>query len=347
MLKTEILRVDPASIDLNKIQKAAKILRDGGLVAFPTETVYGLGANALNPRAVGKIFKVKGRPPDNPLIIHIGGKSELERLATNIPQQVELLIENFWPGPLTIVLQKAPIVSQIVNSGLETVAIRMPSNKIALSLIKESQIPIAAPSANISTRPSPTCAEHVINDLKGRIDAIIDGGETNIGVESTVIDLTTTPITLLRPGGVTFEDLQKILGKNNIEKLKYNPQEKIGAVKSPGMKYRHYSPKADVFLVEGRSHKIKLKVQEIATNYKKEGYKVGIITINQKRQYQADIVEFIGSDFKTIAKNIFKTFRKFDDKDIDIIVIEGVKEKKLGLAIMNRLRKAAREIIQV
>jgi L-threonylcarbamoyladenylate synthase len=347
ILKTEILRVDPVSIDLNKIQKAAKILRDGGLVAFPTETVYGLGADALSPRAVEKIFKVKGRPPDNPLIIHIGDKLELEKLAKNIPQKVEVLIENFWPGPLTIVLQKSSIVPKIVNAGLETVAIRMPSNKIALSLIKEFKVPIAAPSANISTRPSPTSAKHVINDLNGMIDAIIDGGETNIGVESTVIDLTTTPITLLRPGGVTFEDLQKILGKNNIEKSKYNPDEKIAAAKSPGMKYRHYSPKADVFLVEGKSDRIELKVQEIATNFEKKGYKVGIITINQKHQYQADTVEFIGSDLETIAKNIFKTFRKFDNKDMDIIIMEGVKEKRLGLAIMNRLRKAAKKIIQV
>ena len=179
-LKTKIIKIARENIDANKIRKAANILREGGLVAFPTETVYGLGADALNPKGVSKIFKVKGRPPDNPLIIHIGDKTDLEKLAVNIPQDAELLIKKFWPGPLTLVLKKSSIIPKIVNAGLDTVAIRMPSNKIALSLIRGAKVPIAAPSANISTRPSPTSAEHVINDLGGKIDLIIDGGRQTL-----------------------------------------------------------------------------------------------------------------------------------------------------------------------
>ncbi|MFO8019031.1 MAG: L-threonylcarbamoyladenylate synthase [Promethearchaeia archaeon] len=344
-MRTQLIKIDPENIDANNIRKSANILRNGGLVAFPTETVYGLGANALNPNAVCKIFEVKGRPPDNPLIIHIGRKADLERLAVNIPQDAELLIKNFWPGPLTLILKKSSIIPKIVNAGLETVAIRMPSNKIALSLIKEANVPISAPSANISTRPSPTSADHVINDLGEKVDLIIDGGETNIGVESSVIDLTTTPRTLLRPGGVTFEDLQAVLGKNNVQKLDSKPQYDQFKPKSPGMKYRHYSPKADVFLVEGQTPNVEEKVQEIATYYKKEGCKVGIMTVKETHHYQADKVKFIGHDFETIAQNMFKTFRKFDKNGMDVIIMEGVEEKQLGLAIMNRLRKAAKEII--
>lgn len=346
-LKTKIIKIARENIDANKIRKAANILREGGLVAFPTETVYGLGADALNPKGVSKIFKVKGRPPDNPLIIHIGDKTDLEKLAVNIPQDAELLIKKFWPGPLTLVLKKSSIIPKIVNAGLDTVAIRMPSNKIALSLIRGAKVPIAAPSANISTRPSPTSAEHVINDLGGKIDLIIDGGETNIGVESSVIDLTTTPRILLRPGGVTFEDLQAVLGKNNLQKLHSKPEDKQLKPKSPGMKYRHYSPIADVFLVEGRTENVEKKVKELAIYYKEKGCKVGIMTIKEMHQYQADKVKFIGSDFESVAQNMFKTFRKFDKNDIDIIIMEGVKEKQLGLAIMNRLRKAASKIIYV
>ncbi|MGV9199203.1 MAG: L-threonylcarbamoyladenylate synthase [Promethearchaeia archaeon] len=346
-MRTQIIKIDPENIDARDIRTAANILLEGGLVAFPTETVYGLGANALNPEAVRKIFETKGRPPDNPLIIHIRDKADLERLAVNIPPDADLLIENFWPGPLTLILKKSSIIPNIVNAGLDTVAIRMPSNKIALSLIKEANVPIAAPSANISTRPSPTSADHVINDLGGKVDLVIDGGKTNIGVESSVINLTTTPRILLRPGGVTFEDLQAILGKNNIQKLSSKPQSTQLTPKSPGMKYRHYSPRADVIIVEGQAQHVEKKVQEIATHYKKEGCKVGIVTIKQKHHYKADEVKFIGSDFATIAQNLFKTFRKFDKNDMDVVIMEGVEEKQLGLAIMNRVRKAAKEIIHL
>lgn len=346
-MRTELININPEDIDPEKVRRAAEILRKGGLVAFPTETVYGLGADALNPHAVSKIFQVKGRPPDNPLIIHIGMPSYIRELAVDIPDEAETLMKTFWPGPLTLVLKKSSLIPEIVNAGLNTVAIRMPSNKIALSLIKEAKVPIAAPSANLSTMPSPTCAEHVINDLDGKIEAIIDGGATNIGVESTVIDLTASPITLLRPGGVTFEELQVLLGKNNVRKLSFIQTDAQMAPKSPGMKYRHYSPKAEVILVKSAIQNAEEKIQEIVDNFRKKGCKVGIMTIKETQHYNADEVIFIGSDFETIARNIFKTFRTFDKKNMDIVIVEGVEERKLGLAIMNRLRKAAKRIINV
>lgn len=344
---TQILKINANNPDMSKIKIAAGILRSGGLVAFPTETVYGLGANALDAKAVEKIFQVKGRPADNPLIVHIADKEEVHRLARQIPKKAEKLMDKFWPGPLTLVLKKSKIVPKITTGRLETVAIRMPAHKIALALIKEARVPIAAPSANISGKPSPTSVEHVIQDLHGKIGAIIDAGKTKIGVESTVLDLTVNPPILLRPGGVTLEELKNILGKVKVHLGVKGAKLGRIIVKSPGMKYRHYAPNASIIVVEGKYQDTKRKIQELVDKYRKERKKVGVITIDKTHNYKADTVKFVGNNSKAIAKNLFKTFREFDKEKIDVIIAEGVEEKGLGLAIMNRLRKAAIKIIKI
>ncbi|MBU1204733.1 MAG: threonylcarbamoyl-AMP synthase [Nanoarchaeota archaeon] len=345
-MKTKIIKINPKNIEISKIKAAARILRKGGLVAFPTETVYGLGADALNPKAVKKIFEAKGRPADNPLIVHIADKEEVYRLAKEVPEEAEKLMDKFWPGPLTLVLKKSKIVPDIITGGLDSVAIRMPANKIALALIKEAKVPVAAPSANLFSKPSPTSAEHVIQDLYGKIDVIIDSGETEIGVESTVLDLTTKPATLLRPGGITLEELERVLGKIKIHPIIKGKKVKNIIAKSPGMKYKHYSPNADVILVEGAYQEVKKRIQKLVYKHKKEGKNIGVMTANENHEYKADLIKFVGNDFNTIAKNLFKIFREFDKEKVDIIIAEGVSDKGLGLAIMNRLRKAAYEIIK-
>lgn len=344
-MKTKIIKINPKNPKISKIKIAAKILRKGGLVAFPTETVYGLGANALNPQGVKKIFEAKGRPKDNPLIVHIAEKEEVHRLTKEIPKEAEKLMDKFWPGPLTLVLKKAKIVPTVTTGGIDTVAIRMPAYKIALALIKEAKIPVAAPSANSFGRPSPTSAEHVIQDLYGKIDAIIDGGETKIGVESTVLDLTTDPPTLLRPGGITLEELKEILGKVEIHPTVKGKKVKEIVAKSPGMKYRHYAPNASVIVVEGKYERVKEKIQELVNKYRKRGKRVGVMVVSKNHSYKADAIKFMGSNFTAIARNLFKTFREFDKEKIDVIIAEGVDDRGLGLAVMNRLRKAAYKLI--
>ncbi len=298
------------------LRLAAETLKRGGLVAFPTETVYGLGANALDGKAVEKIFEAKGRPNDNPLIVHVSDKEELFALVSKVPEKAQKLMDKFWPGPLTLVLNKSKSVPRAVTAGQETVAIRMPNNKIALELIKQSGIPVAAPSANVSTRPSPTEAKHVLEDLDGKIDAIIDGGRTDIGLESTVIDLTSETPTILRPGKITKEELEKVIGKIEIKT-------KAGKVaKAPGMKYKHYSPKARVILV---------RKKEIPSLKRKLGTKKTGIILKE-------------GTFEEFAKSLFSKFREMDKRGIEVILVEKIKEKGLGVAIMNRLKKAAGEI---
>jgi L-threonylcarbamoyladenylate synthase len=325
-MNTKVIQADKR--DVGEIREAAEALREGGLVAFPTETVYGLGANALDPEAVAKIFKAKGRPQDNPLIVHIADKNDLKRLVKKIPEKATALTDAFWPGPLTLILKKSDIIPEVITGGLDTVAIRMPDNDIALALIKDSKVPIAAPSANLSGRPSPTSAKHVADDLSGRIAYIVDGGRTRIGVESTVLDLTVEPPTLLRPGGITTKEIEDVVGKIAVRPAKR------GAVRSPGMKYRHYSPKARVVLAK------KGEIQNLADKYMGESLKVGIMATDNGK-YGADIVRSVGEDYDEIANNLFETFREFDRDNVDIIIAQGVKEEGLGLAIMNRLKKAS------
>jgi len=324
-------------VDWEKIKIAARFIREGKLVAFPTETVYGLGADALNENAVKRIFKAKGRPPDNPLIIHIAEFEQVYELASEVPEKAKILAEKFWPGPLTIVLPKGDKVPHATTGGLETVAIRMPAHEIALALIKTSKRPIAAPSANISGKPSPTLAEHVADDFYGRIECIIDGGETKIGVESTVIDLTTEPPMLLRPGGLPLEEIERVIGK-----IKIHPAVKgrpVKLAKAPGMKYKHYAPEAQVIVIEGERKKVKEKIKELVKEYKAQGMKVGVMATGDF--YEADAYFNIGESEEEIARNLFKALRELDKSGVDIILAEGIEERGLGLAVMNRLKKAA------
>ena len=345
MKQTLLLKVNPENPDPTKIQTAAQIIQNGGLVAFPTETVYGLGADALNPDAVLALFEAKKRPLDNPPIIHIADTREVYKLAQEVPKKAELIMKEFWPGPLTLIFKRSSIVPNVTVAGLDTVAIRMPKHKVALALIKQSDCPIAAPSANLAGKPSPTTAKHVYEDLNGRIDAILDGGPTSIGVESTVLDLSVDPPMVLRPGGTTFEALKQVLGNVQlhpfVEAEKELPLEKI---KSPGMKHRHYAPKAEVILVEGTVSAVKSKIQELADAYALKDAKVGILATDEtQKSYRAAVVKSLGSRFNLaiIAQNLFRLLREVDAENVDVIIAEGIPSEGMGLAVMNRLRKAS------
>ncbi len=347
MIDTKIVKVDPDNIDYNIIQEAAEIINRGGVVVFPTETVYGIGADALNDEAVDKIFKAKGRPQDNPLIVHIADYSELYNLASDIPENVRILADEFWPGPLTMILNKRDVLSDKITAGLRTAAIRFPVNKIALALIRESGKPIAAPSANTSGKPSPTEAGHVIEDLMGKVDMIIDGGSTDIGLESTVVDMTGDVPMILRPGNVTQEDIAGVLGKCDYDPSIIKSDEKI-IPKSPGQKYRHYSPKARVILYKGSIENIVEKINYDYDKFSSEGYKVGIMSTVQTEKYYTEKIKITVGDrtkLLTISSNLFKVLREFDHMDIDLILAEQVDEKGLGKAIMNRLGKASSQTI--
>lgn len=329
-MKTTLLKINSRNPELEKINLVSKAIICGKLVAFPTETVYGLGANAFDQKAISQIFKVKGRPQDNPLIVHIFDISQVEQLAKVFPQSAQRLIKEFWPGPLTIVLKKKKIVPKIVTAGLDSVAIRMPENKIALKLIKQSKVPIVAPSANLSGKPSPTKARHVIDDIFGKVDYIIDGGNCKIGIESTVIDFTSKVPTILRPGYITKEDIEKVIGKVEISKSKSKT-----APKAPGMKYKHYSPKAKVRLIS--KNKIKLEIKKQLENKEK----IAIITFNNKIENK-DLV--FSKDYNQLidySKNLFSDFRFADKKKASAIIVQEVPDQKFGHSIMNRLKKAA------
>jgi len=344
MKRTIILKVNSERPEVDKIKAAAKIIREGGLVAFPTETVYGLGADALNPEAVRRIYAAKKRPLDNPIIVHISDKRDLYKLAREVPENIDELTR-LWPGPLTIILKASEAVPRETTGGLDTVAIRMPNHKVALALIRESGVPIAAPSANLAGRPSPTTAEHVKQDLNGRIDMILDAGPTRIGVESTVVDLTSNPPQILRPGGFPFEDLKRI-----IKDLRLHPsvtadrEVYIERPPSPGMKHRHYAPKAKLILVEGRMEALTDKIQELVNKYSCDGRRVGVLSTDEtKHLYRADVVKSLGSrnDPACMARKLFRLLREFDEEKVDVIIAEGVPMRHLGLAVMNRLRKAS------
>jgi L-threonylcarbamoyladenylate synthase len=345
MKETLILKVDYEKPDGEKINLAAEVIRRGGLVAFPTETVYGLGADALNPDAVREIYTVKMRPLDNPIIVHVASKNDVYRLAESIPERAEKLMDIFWPGPLTLVLKASRIVPRVITGGLDTVAIRMPKHKVALALIRASETPIAAPSANLAGKPSPTVAEHVIQDLYGRIDVIIDAGPTNIGVESTVLDLTCDPPQILRPGGATYEELRNVLGEVDIHPSALAKSDlHVERARSPGMKHKHYAPKAEMILVEGEFYLIVGKIRELAEQHTKAGRKVGVLATDESMSnYKVGIVKSLGSrrDLSLAAKNLFKVLREFDEEGVDLIIAEGFPQEGLGLAIMNRLRRAA------
>jgi len=337
-MKTLVLKVDPRKIDFEKIDLAAEEIKKGNLVAFPTETVYGLGADAYNEEAVKKIFQVKGRPYYDPLIVHIAELSDLERLSREIPSVAWLLADTFWPGPLTLVVKKSKLVSPLVTANLDTVAVRMPANCIALSLIKRAQTPIVAPSANLFGRTSPTQAQHVLEDLNGKIEVIIDGGETRVGVESTVLDITVEPVQVLRAGGISLEQLHKV-----IDQVALN-RELERDFRSPGRLKSHYSPRAKLILVEKKGEEQIKEVYNLASQYTSLGYKVGIMVKEEnKERYQDFQIKVLGKGnrLSSCAANLFKILRNFDQEGFEVIIAEGLEEKGLGLAIMERLRKAS------
>jgi L-threonylcarbamoyladenylate synthase len=345
MKQTIVLKVDSRQPDIEKVRSAANFIREGGLVAFPTETVYGLGADALNQKAVLALFEAKKRPLDNPPIVHVENVDDVYRLSEQVPSMAERLIRAFWPGPLTLVFKRSKSVPDVTVAGLDTIAVRMPQHVIALALIRESNRPIAAPSANLAGRPSPTSAKHVLDDLNGRIDAILDGGLTLIGVESTVLDLSVNPPLVLRPGGTSLEELRKVLGDVKLHPFVVAEKEvSIEKTRSPGMKHKHYAPNAKVIVVEGTIPAVLAKVKELAESYRLKGAKVGILATDEtSAAYGADVIKSLGSRFNlaVVAKNLFSLLREFDAECVDVIIAEGVPTEGLGLAVMNRLRKSS------
>jgi L-threonylcarbamoyladenylate synthase len=339
-METKILKINPFDVNLEKINIAADIIKLGGLVVFPTETVYGLGANALNENAVKKIYKAKGRPADNPLIMHF---DKLEKIKDYVYITEELLekINIFVPGPITFVLKRKSIVPNIITANMDTVAVRIPAHPIANKLIEMSGVPIAAPSANLSGKPSPTIAEHVVEDMKGRVDVIIDGGNVDFGLESTVIDLTEDIPTILRPGPITPENLKEVFGKIKIPDFVYG-KGKVDTAKAPGMKYRHYAPDKKTILVEYSENRINI-IKEKIKNYKNP---LLVIFEEDKKFFNEYDIMISGSkdNYYKIAVNLFSILRDADKTDNDVIIIEGVLDKGLGISIMNRLRKASSEI---
>jgi L-threonylcarbamoyladenylate synthase len=346
--RTDIMKINEKRPNHVIISKATKLICNGEIIAFPTETVYGLGANALDPSAVSKIFEIKGRPSDNPLIIHIADMKTLRTLVNQIPPRANRIIKKFWPGPVTLVLKKSNIVPKITTGGLSTVAVRMPRNNVALALIRNSGLPIAAPSANISGRPSPTTATHVKDDLGGKIKLILDGGSTKIGIESTVIDMTQHTPMILRPGGISKEAIEKEIGKVLLHNSLIGiDRKKIKINRSPGMKYRHYSPNAHIMLVEGPENDAKSKIIQLTQKLEAEGKKVSIMTASESLKVNSEKIQYMGKSLETIARNLFANLRQADKNNIDVIIVQGIQYNRIGFAIMNRLKKAAITNIRV
>ena len=349
-MQTKLVKIETISGADASMLEAARLIREGELVAFPTETVYGLGADALRPEAAKKIYAAKGRPSDNPLIVHISKYEDLLSIAKEVPAQAKKLADAFWPGPLTMVVWKNERVPYETTGGMDTVAVRMPNHPVALKLMEESGCLIAAPSANTSGKPSPTEAAHVMLDMDGRIPMILDGGAVSIGLESTIVDLTEEKPMILRPGYITKEMLEEILG----EEVQMDPgilvtdttdPSKAGQKpKAPGMRYKHYAPKADLVLVEGETEKVISKMNELVAKGQERGLRVGVIATDETvSSYQADVVFSIGAraDEDAIAKHLYKILREFDDQEVDAIYSESFQTPRIGQAIMNRLLKAA------
>lgn len=326
-----------------EIEKAGKILKNGGLVAFPTETVYGLGADALNEEAAARIYAAKGRPSDNPLIVHIARREDLQGIVKEIPDAAWKLAKTYWPGPLTMILKKNERVPMGTTGGLDTVAVRMPDHELARALILAGGGYIAAPSANTSGRPSPTTAAHVEEDLAGKIDMILDGGPVAIGLESTIIDLSGKEPVILRPGYISREMLESLIGSVKIDQALIEADSKVRP-KAPGMKYKHYAPKASMVIVEGPRDRVVEKIRELVQKGEESGEKIGVISACETTEhYQGGIVKTIGSleDELSIAHNLYGILREFDETGVDRIYSEAFDTPRMGQAIMNRLMKAA------
>jgi L-threonylcarbamoyladenylate synthase len=342
-MKTTIYEINIDNIDeidKQKIKEFAELLREGETVIFPTETVYGLGANALDENAVSKIYEAKGRPSDNPLIVHIYDKREIYDLASEVTENAKIVMEKFWPGPITMILKKKDIVPSRTSGGLDTVAIRMPSHKIAREIIKEAGVPIAAPSANISGRPSPTKAKHVIDEMTGRVSGILAADDCNFGLESTVIDLTSDIPMILRPGSITKEDLEKELGQVEIDPSLNKKSDNIKA-KAPGMKYTHYSPNAEVFIVSGDKKDVVNKINNMVKLDKEAGLTSGVMCVNDRKEYYDGVVIGLGDTLEEVASHLFDSLIEMDKLKVDKIYSENFPTDGVGRAIMNRLLKSA------
>ena len=349
-METQVRRLSYSQIDETMIEEAGRIIRKGGLVAFPTETVYGLGGDALNPESSKKIYAAKGRPSDNPLIVHIADKKDLYRIVREVPEKAKKLMEAFWPGPLTMIFYKNELVPQATTGGLDTVAVRMPSDRIAAAFIRAAGGFVAAPSANVSGRPSTTTAAHVEEDLSGRIEMILDGGQAVIGLESTIVDMSVEPPVILRPGAVTEEMMEAVIGPLEVDKAIIAPDSGVKP-KAPGMKYRHYAPRADLAVVEGSTEAVIASINRLAEQAEAEGKRVGIIATDEtKERYLKGLVLSLGArkHEEEIAQHLFEVLRDFDETDVDCIYSEAFDEASIGPAIMNRLLKAAgHKVIQV
>jgi L-threonylcarbamoyladenylate synthase len=353
-VKTLVFRVSEENFDF-VLDRAAAVIKSGGTVAFPTETVYGLGADGLKPEAVLKIFEVKKRPPGNPLSLLVHSREDVERVSRNIPESAFRLMDAFWPGPLTIILTKNDIVPDITSGKLRSIGVRMPDHKIPLELIKRAGTPLAAPSANLSGKPSPSLAAHVISDLTGRIDAILDGGEAAIGLESTVIDMTVEPPVVLRPGAVSIDELESVIGKvRSGYKNGEAGDESDLLEKKAGQKYGHYTPDTKVVLVEGEGKSVSEKLVKLLESYRGEGQKVGFLLSEETSEETAvfltlnnlgpDECFLLGSREETevAARKLFDGLRKLDKKGLDVIVADGSFSRSgLGEALINRLREAS------
>lgn len=342
-METKLIRMDDEHIDTELMIEAGNIIREGGLVAFPTETVYGLGGDALNPHSSEKIYRAKGRPSDNPLIVHIADMADLSAIVREIPDSAKKLAEAFWPGPLTMIFHKSAIVPCETTGGLDTVAVRMPVHPVARELIRAAGGYVAAPSANRSGRPSPTLAKYVTEDMDGRIEMIIDGGDVEIGLESTIIDLTTDEPIILRPGYITKQMLEQVLLE--VEEDSTMMRDDSGqAPKAPGMKYRHYAPKGDLTIVTGDIERVAEYINTQIEQARKENKKTGVIGTDESiSKYQADVCKSAGSssDENMIARTLYRVLRELDDEGVEIIYAESFDTSGIGQAIMNRLLKAA------
>ncbi|MBR1847815.1 MAG: threonylcarbamoyl-AMP synthase [Lachnospiraceae bacterium] len=346
-METKLIRLTEDDVETEQgqdaLRKAGEIIRKGGLVAFPTETVYGLGGDALNPESSRKIYAAKGRPSDNPLIVHIAEMEMLSPIVEEIPAKAKQLADRFWPGPLTMIFNKSDKVPLETTGGLQTVAVRMPSDKVAMAFIKAADGYIAAPSANTSGRPSPTVAKYVAEDLDGKIEMILDGGQLCIGLESTIVDMTVEPPMILRPGYITKEMLEEVLGEVAVDKTLLDPTSKT-APKAPGMKYRHYAPKGELTIVDGESAKVVDWINAHAKEALEKGQKVGIICTDEtKALYPQGVKKSVGNrqNEETVARELYRVLREFDDEGMEVMYSESFAESGIGVAIMNRLLKAA------
>lgn len=348
---TEVIRVAPDAPDPAALARAAECLRRGGLVAFPTETVYGLGVNALDRDAVRRLFAAKQRPPNDPLIVHVTSIDSIAALASRVPGAVETLARRFWPGPLTLIVPRSTQVPDEVTAGLSTVAVRVPLHPVARALIEAAGVPVAAPSANLFSRPSPTQASHVVEDLDGRIDLVVDGGPTTIGVESTVLDLTSDPPTILRPGAVTVEMLREVLGEVNVSRGSTAVDSiSVAPMPSPGMLEKHYSPRAPLTLFEGNASAGLAALVGVARDELSKGRTVGVIAADEDRGQLAPLVSdrkvllrLLGSHDAPVvaAARLYATLRELDASGADVILVHGFGDDGLGAAVQDRLRRAA------